>query len=325
LLFRFLAIIGQLRRWTGGSRTRGVAVAASILLLIATTIAGWAYLASVALRGGEFSLDAALAALDQGRYEEARTMVSNALRSGRLQHSQYGGPLYVLGAIKTNDAENNSAPERRRTEYLVASRYLKEARAYGLPAEREVEGLYLLGLSLLESNQFDEGIQVLDDLLADKLAGNPELMLRVHRLLADTCLFMSRPNLDKSLGHIGALLTDADLSAKQRADVLLDQANCLARLHRFDAARQALAAVPAEAGRRAGVLLLQGRIALDEIDRRCSARPILADAPTLPGFVGSDGGRARRSRPAPHRRRLPIRAAGIPKSLGSFRCRELSQ
>ena len=92
------------------------------------------------------------------------------LKSGRLPRSKYGGPLFVLGAIKTHDAEEESAADRRRIEYLVASRYLKEADTYGMPEGRELDGLYLLGKSLVESSQFDEGIRILNELLGAKTA-----------------------------------------------------------------------------------------------------------------------------------------------------------
>jgi TolA-binding protein len=266
LMRRFLAFIGRLRAWTGGNRKRGIAVASTILVLILATIGGWAYLASIAIHSGQQSVSAALEALDQQRYEEARAIVGNILRSGHLPRSEYGGPLFVLGAIKTHDAEISPSPERRRVEYLVASRYLKEARSYGIPSQREIEGLSLLGLSLIKSTQFDEGIRVLDELLADKLATDEPLTQKVHRLLAETCLHMPRPQLEKALQHNSAVLADPDLSAEDRAGALLQEADCLARLDRFDDARKTLGQVPDVENRRAAVLLLQGRITLDELD-----------------------------------------------------------
>jgi len=69
----------------------------------------------------------------------------------------------VLGAVKTFDAGNDLVPERRRTGYLVASRYLTEAHSYGWPASREKQGLLLLGKSLVESFQVRDGIIVLNE------------------------------------------------------------------------------------------------------------------------------------------------------------------
>ena len=166
-LQRVMRFFGNLRSWATGHWLRSVLVAAVILVLIASTMAGWAYLASVALRSGEISIDVALDAFDKGRYEEARACVGQDAQKWTYSRSKYGGPLFVLGAIKSHDAEEESAADRRRIEYLVASRYLKEANTYGLPAGRELDGLYLLGKSLVESSQFDEGIRVLNELLGD--------------------------------------------------------------------------------------------------------------------------------------------------------------
>src|SRR4051812_32302519 len=164
-LIRFLS---RLRAWATGHWLRSVIVAGTILTLIGVTIGGWAYLASVALRAGELKIDAALAAYDKGNYEEARSLVTHMLTNGRLPRSDYGGPLFVLGAVKTNDAQQQAVLERRRIEYLISSRYLTEARAYGYPAGREAIGNFLLGQSLIESGQFEEGAQILKD-----LAGRP--------------------------------------------------------------------------------------------------------------------------------------------------------
>src|SRR5262245_15935711 len=97
--------LGRLRGWATGHWLRGVIVAGTILTLIGVTIGGWAYLASVALRAGELKIDSALEAYDKGNYEEARSLVTRMLTNGRLPRSEYGGPLFVLGAVKTNDAQ----------------------------------------------------------------------------------------------------------------------------------------------------------------------------------------------------------------------------
>jgi tetratricopeptide (TPR) repeat protein len=257
--------LSKLRAWAAVHWLRGVAVAGIILLLIAGTMAGWAYLASVAIKSGQILLEDVLAALDEGRYDDARTAVGKMLKSGRLPRNEYGGPLFVLGAIKTHDAENQTSRDRRRVEYLVASRYLNEARAYGIPASRELEGLFLLGKSLVESSQFDEGIETLEDLLAGTLPKTHPLAWEVHRLLANTCLLMPHPDTPKALLHNDALLAKHDLTSEQRAGVLLQRAECLTRLQRFDEARRAAADVPQDANRAADVDLVHGKIALDEV------------------------------------------------------------
>jgi tetratricopeptide (TPR) repeat protein len=264
LLLAILSL-SKLRAWAAGYWWRRLTVATTILLLIAITMAGWAYLASIALRTGRLSLDPVLKAYDEGRYNEARAAVGRMLKSGRLPRSEYGGPLFVLGAIKTHDAENQSTAQRRRVEYLVASRYLNEAQTYGIPADRKTEAAFLLGKSLVESSQFDHGIEKLEELVATGLPKGHPLAWEVHRLLANTCLLMPEPDLQQSLRHNDALLAKGDLTDQQRAGVLLQRAECLARMNRFDEARQAAAGVPPAANRAPEVALLQGKIALDEV------------------------------------------------------------
>jgi tetratricopeptide (TPR) repeat protein len=263
-LLRLLSLFGKLRAWATGHWLRGMAVAGTILVLIAATMAGWAYLASIALRSGVVSLDVALRALDQGRYAEARSTVGRILKTRGLSRSKYGGPLYVLGAIKAHDADIQSAEAKRRIEYLVASRYLNEANRYGIPAGRETHGLFLLGKSLLESGQYEEGIRTLSELLEDKLSAGHPLAWEAHRLLAVTCLLMPHPNSEKALQHADALLGKPDLSVEQRTDVLLQRGECLNRLGRFEDAHQVVGGVPAGTGRQAEIELMRGKIVLDE-------------------------------------------------------------
>jgi hypothetical protein len=45
-----------------------------------------------------------------------------------LEAGALSGPLFVLGALKVKDAEGQPVAQRRRVEYLIASRYLAEAR-----------------------------------------------------------------------------------------------------------------------------------------------------------------------------------------------------
>ena len=255
----------NLRNWSTGHWVRRAAVATTIVLLIAITVAGWAYLASLALEDVQTSaLDEALAALNEGRYEEARALVTDMLQ-GSLPKHEYGGPLYVLGAVKIHDAEQHATSEERQTEFLVASRYLREARVYGFPPPLEIEGLLLLGQSLLESNQYEEGIQVLEELLVAYPPAEHSGVWEAHRALAEACLLMPEPNLTKSLTHNDAYLTSPTLAANERADALLVRAQCLSRLGRLAEARQALSSIPTDSDRRGAVLLANAQLTFDEL------------------------------------------------------------
>ncbi len=256
-----------LRTWAYGHWLRSVIVAGTIIAMIATTMAGWAYLADAALKASETTLDAALTALDEGRYEEARAEVGQILNNSQTPRDQYGGPLYVLGVIKVIDAEHHSRADRRRTEYLVASRYLKEARAFGIPKQRAAHGQYLLGKSLIESGQFEEGLEALDELVSGQLSKEQGLVAKAHLLLAETCLTMPRPQLEKSLSYNAICTSMPALTDDERTQAQLQRAECLSRMTRFDEAKQTIKEIQAKDKRlRASVALVHGVIELDEIN-----------------------------------------------------------
>jgi tetratricopeptide (TPR) repeat protein len=264
-----VGLIGRLRAWTTGHWLRSLMVAATILTLIGLTIGGWAYLASVALTAGQISIATALEAYDKGEYEEARSLVTQMLTGGQVPRSEYGGPLFVLGAVKVKDAEGQAVPERRRVEYSVAARYLDEARAYGIPADREARGTFLLGQSLIESGQFDEGIFALNELVDGEHPKHDThgdtVELEARHLLAETCLVMPNPRLKEALQHNEVLVAAQDLSPEQRTAVLLQRAEILTRLDRYNDARTTLSELPAGTSG-APAALLAGIITLDEVE-----------------------------------------------------------
>jgi tetratricopeptide (TPR) repeat protein len=274
LVMRLIRFLSALRAWTTGHWLRGLIVAATILTLIGVTIGGWAYLASVAIHSGELTAEGAMKAYDEGRYEEARTAVGRMLTSGRLPRAEFGGPLLVLGAVKIKDAEKQATAERRRIEYLIASRYLSEARAYGLPENREADGVFLLGKSLVESGQYDEGVRVLKELPSPKTAADSEIALQCQWLLADTCLLKPDPQPKEALRHNDGLLAAAKLSDDQRAEALMQRAECLSQLGRFDDGRKTLASIPASPTRAAIVTLLTGKLLLDEVEAALQKIPV---------------------------------------------------
>jgi tetratricopeptide (TPR) repeat protein len=262
---RLVAVVMRLHAWAAGHWIRSTAIAGTITLLVVATLAIWAYLANLAIQSGQLTLDNALAALDQSDYEQARTLVRRMLSDGRLPSSAQGGPLFVLGAIKANDAELQAIPERRRGEFLLASRYLREARHYGFPPERETDGYFMLGKSLLASLQYAEGIAVLEEALATKLTPDNPLALAIHRLLAETCLLMPYPDLDKAMSHNTVLFNSTELSPEDRANAVLLRAEIMRLMDRFDEASEVLASLPPTTGRQSRQKMLQAHLVLDAI------------------------------------------------------------
>jgi tetratricopeptide (TPR) repeat protein len=261
-----LAAFGRLRAWATGHWLRGLIVASTILTLIGVTIGAWAYLATVAISAGQVTVESALAAFDAGRFEEARSGVTELLSGGRLNHNEYGGPLFVLGALKIKDAEVQGVADRRRVEYLIASRYLTEARAYGLPKDREAIGSFLLGKSLIEGGQFDDGAQVLRDLIAAAPNGFDAVALETHQLLTETCLVMPKPELEEALQHNKAVIENGMLSPEQRLAAFAQRVECLSRLERYGEAREVVASLPSDGIDGATAALARATITLDEFE-----------------------------------------------------------
>jgi tetratricopeptide (TPR) repeat protein len=264
VLLRLLQLATALRSWAYGHWLRSSIVAGVILAMIAATMAGWAFLANVALQSGQVSLEELLRALDEGRHEEARAGAARALRKGLLPQSDFGGPLFVLGAAKFKDAENQGDAKRRQTEFLIASRYLREADSYGFPAERASEGQFLLGKSLVESGQFDDGIRTLEELVTSNVSAEEPLGRIARRYLADTYLVLPNPKPEMALPHYMALL-NADCAEEERIGLILSQSDCLARLKKFDEARKVISSVPLQKYA-AEVGLLRSVITLDELE-----------------------------------------------------------
>jgi tetratricopeptide (TPR) repeat protein len=273
-LMGIVGFLWRLRAWTAGHWLRGVTVATALLSLIGLTIGGWAYLASVALRTGQITLETALAALDQGHPEDARNLASRMLTGGTLPRNEYGGPLYVLGVVKMNDADTQEMPDRRRIEYSIAARYLNEARAYGVPSDREEKCAFLLGKSLIESGQFDEGVLVLGELATRQLDRDDPAALEAQYLLAETNLLKPRPNLAEALRYNDALLGNKNLTSEQRTAVVMQRAQCLSRLERYKDARAVAGTLAGGGGTAAAAALLMGTIALDEADAALQRLPV---------------------------------------------------
>lgn len=265
--------MSRLRAWAMGHWLRSIIIAATLLTLIGITIGGWAYLASVALKAGEPTAAQALLALDDGKYEEARGIVTHILSRRDVSANEYGVPLLVLGSVKMHDAEQQTMPERRRIEYLIASRYLTEARAYGLPGVREPQGAYLLGKSLIESGEYEEGERILHDMVVSPAAATHPLLVDALSLLTDTCLTIPQPRLKEALHYNDLLIGVKSLSEDNRINALMQRADCLTKLGEYSQAKQTIASIPARPSLIRPTSLHLGTIMLDEVETALDKLP----------------------------------------------------
>lgn len=272
-------LLERVQRWTKGGRNRSLIVGVALVLVTVGTIGTWLVLASLAAPPVPITIDDALAALDEGDLDRAGLLVERMQEQQTLTTSEYGGPLFVLGAIKTHEADQQWSAERRRADYLVASRYLKEARDLGVPESRREQGDYLLGQALVESDQLAEGAIVLEDALD---AGSP-FETDIHRLLAEAHYFEHDPDYSEVMNHLDRVVQSEGfdtLPPAQQTQVLLRRARTLGRLGRYDQAFDALTQLPPTADA-ADRLLIEGELKLRQAVNKLADKEGLAEARQL--------------------------------------------
>jgi tetratricopeptide (TPR) repeat protein len=269
--------IAALRDWAGASRMRAGMVGGGLLLLVVATVGSWLFLAQLTVARHVPTLDDVLQAYDREDYEGARVMVVQMIEQGDLPTEELGGPLFALGAIKVAEAESQWSLQHQRSGYILASKYLLEARTIGFPPGRELEGMRLLGRSLIESGDIEKGTQVLEE----SLFQNPPDATQRHLTIANAYLLSSEPQLLKALEHIDNALADETLVGTERSEALLNRIDMLTGLQRFEEARETLSQILQTDKNRGQVLLTAARLDLAEarrsIDLNYASRDLPAD------------------------------------------------
>ena len=234
--------LNSLRDWTAASKLRSVAVGGALLLLVVATVGTWLYLATLTVAQQAPNLAEALEAYDAGELEEARLLVVRIIEVGDLAPEEFGGPLFVLGAVKAAEADSQWSPLLRQSDFLVAAKYLREAQIVGFPEGRKEEGDYLLGRSLIESGDNAKGLEVLEAAVLD----SPTTETGLHIALAAAYTQADNPAYAKALSHLDTALGREDLVEPQKSEARLKRIAILAKLGQFDDARLALKELPAE-------------------------------------------------------------------------------
>src|SRR5690606_24323645 len=89
-----------LRDWAGASRWRAAAVGGVLLVLVASTVGSWLFIAQMTVARHVPTLEEILEAYDREDHEEARMLVVQMVEQGDARAEHLAGPLFVLGAIK---------------------------------------------------------------------------------------------------------------------------------------------------------------------------------------------------------------------------------
>lgn len=227
-------LLSRCRSWIEDSQHRNLLVGSGFAVASLVTVILWLTAAEIAVAPEAATVDRALAALDGGDTELAREIIADLQDTDALSATEFSGALFVLGAVKVDDAERQWSAERARTDFFVASKYLDEARSIGFPDDREKRGLFLLGKSLIESRQLEAGVEMLKAAIGSGDEGGSD----VHLLLAEAYSFAPRPDYKQAVVEIDTALTDPALTPGVRSEALLLRAEALAALGRGEEAQQ---------------------------------------------------------------------------------------
>jgi len=252
--------MSRLVAWATATRLRLIVTSVVGLTLLGMMFASWSYFGQVALEPVDPSgIEAAIKALDERRFADAKSLIGQMQRQPAAPEL-LGGALFVLGAVKAEEAAEEPSPERRRLMHEVAARYLEKATTLGLPGDRQGRAAYLLGKSLALSGQFEDAIPALEEALRDKSQPQTE----IHSLLVTALLDGASPDLAAALEHNKQVLADGSLPTGEREKAWILSSNTLLRLQRYAEARQALDNIPAESPLAATRMLLLGRLDVEE-------------------------------------------------------------
>ncbi len=253
-----LSALRRALHWAAGSRRNMAVSAVTGLSALAVIFAVWSYAAHLAVESLQPpSIDMALAALDAGKFEEARSLVGD-MQSHVATPQLIGGAIFVLGAVKAYEADQETSPERRSAIYQIAARYLRQAYAQGIPAGRQAQAAYLTGKSLVLGRQGEAGLPLLEQ----ALVATPDNAAEIHALIVMALLSTPGADLNKALAHNEQVIADESVRGIVRDEALLLRAETLMRLDRVTDAEAALAQITRDGPFEDRRLLLSGRLHL---------------------------------------------------------------
>lgn len=205
------------------------------------------------------TLSDALEALDGGDNETARSIAAD-LRLVELPEDEAGGPAYVLGVALADDAEDEWHDNERRMRFLLAARYLEEAKQVGFPADREQHGLFVLGKSLHEARHYAKSLPVLHEALETDFSRRTKIL----GLLTDSYLRDTTPQYDKALEYNREYLADDALRFEDRYRALMTQAEIQFGQGDFTNSSATISTIPQTSPHYGEALLLKSRLLLHD-------------------------------------------------------------
>ena len=242
---------------------------ASVAGVAALAVASGAVLLAIMLAGEEekpVTLEEALATLDGGLYDDAHAMGKRLQDAEDLPADSYGAPAFIMGASLVYEADRAFA-DNKKPYYLLASRYLAQARDLGIPAEREGEALFQLGRSLFLSGQVPASRPVFEQ----ALEAAPRHRSEILWLLTEAYLTDANPQYEQALVWNDKYLADRVLRPADRRRGLLQRARILLGLNRKEACLATLEEIPADAKDQADALAIKAAVTMATADELLAA------------------------------------------------------
>ncbi len=184
----------------------------------------------------------------------------------RLQEMDYQSPQFsgaaefILGLAAFRDAEarGDNQPEQN---YLLASRFLKEAERRELIETRIPEWSYALGVSLFRIGALSEAQPLLEQARETYAPGRTEAALLLTETYLDS---KSRPLLKKALQYNTTLVESKELDAARRDQAYLQRAQVCLLLNRSAEAEEALGRISQRALQNQATVVIRGQALMAE-------------------------------------------------------------
>jgi tetratricopeptide (TPR) repeat protein len=208
------------------------------------------------------TIDDALHALDAGDYSQARKLALEVRARPDLSYRDMAGPLYVLGMALSHDAGEHWNRDEQKVLYLIAAKYLQEARDREFPAGREAEGLFQLGRCWHLAGEPANAISALLAALEQPTRYQGE----VHRLLAEAYLQLEPPRLPDASKYNQAYLAEPSLPPLARQEGQLRESQIRLALGDLAGCRKSLEEISTTTVLAPEVAILKGQMLIAEAD-----------------------------------------------------------
>ncbi len=257
------ALVAKLPNW---SRRTKIALAIVVLLIVANGVAFMVLLPRYVTPEpkNRFTLSMALAALDRHSLPDARHIATQLEKVINLPAADRGGPLFIFGSVAAAEAELAPLSERQ-AAYRGAAKLLEEARERGFPADRQAQGLFLLGSCLYCAGDFAASRTPLEE----AVHADAKLTRETNGLLASAYFEGADPDFAKAREFSERCLADTSLTPEEHIQAQLLNARILDKLDDLVGCQAALAQIPPQSPSYPAALGLQAELLMREA---CAAR-----------------------------------------------------